>query len=107
MNGSVIMWVVVTLILALVVVSFGYIFYRVFGNGEPLPPVEHRDVLAHNEKAIAEGRFQDIRFELAPRGYRQDQVDAALEALLRSGESVNSTPEMTDYAPHQESAHQL
>ena len=45
MNGSVIMWVVVTLILALVVVAFGYIFYRVFGNGEPLPPVEHLSLI--------------------------------------------------------------
>lgn len=97
MNGSVIMWVVVTLILALVVIAFGYIFYRVFGNGEPLPPVEHHDVLAHNEKAIAEGRFRDIRFELAPRGYRQDQVDAALEALFRSGKSLDSTPEKTEH----------
>ena len=39
MNGSLIMWAVVVLILALVIAAFGYIFYRVFGTGEPLPPV--------------------------------------------------------------------
>lgn len=95
MNGSLIMWAVVVLILALVIAAFGYIFYRVFGTGEPLPPVEHRDVIANNEKAIAEGRLQDIRFELAPRGYRQDQVDAALMAIYKSGEQDNSTSQVT------------
>ena len=81
MDGSVLMWVVVVVVLAIVVAGCGYIFYKVFGNGEPLPPVEHDDVIASNRKAIDEGRLNDLRFELAPRGYRQDQGDAALAQI--------------------------
>ena len=84
MDNSVVMWIVVILLLVILVGVFGYIFYSLFGRGEALPPVDKHDVIASNAAAIAEGRYGDIRFELVPRGYRQEQVDAAVEELLRA-----------------------
>ena len=89
MNGSLIMWLVIIVCLGIFAVAVWYLFSVLFGRGEELAPVEHSDLMAANAQAIAEGRFADLRFELVPRGYRQDQVDAVIELLAPAGGGVN------------------
>lgn len=88
------MWLFIIIGLAVFVVAVWYLFSAVFGRGEELDPPRHEDIIAHNAAAVAEGRYDDVRFELATRGYRQDQVDDVLRLLtgrVDSGEGANES----------------
>ena len=55
------------------------------------------DTDRENLRALEEGRFDDLRFDVVARGYRQDQVDALLAAVeRRSGAKVASSGASTD-----------
>lgn len=81
-------WIVLIVVLIAFVVLGTWAWGAIFGRGEMLPPLdEPQAVMAKNRRALAEGDFSSIAFEVVPRGYRQDQVDdllAALEAKLRA-----------------------
>lgn len=47
-------------------------------------PDQAVDTNEENLRALEEGRFDDLRFDVVARGYRQDQVDALLAAVERS-----------------------
>ncbi|WIM68565.1 cell division protein DivIVA [Corynebacterium breve] len=84
-------WILLIVIVAAVAVFGTWVFGRMFGRGELLPPMEEtQDVIASNRKAIEENRVEDVRLEVVPRGYRQDQVDALIAQLLdRASASAN------------------
>lgn len=46
-------------------------------------PDQAVDTNEENLRALEEGRFDDLRFDVVARGYRQDQVDALLAAVER------------------------
>ena len=58
------------------------------------------DTNEENLRALEEGRFDDLRFDVVTRGYRQDQVDALLAAVERrlGAESVASDGSADDSA---------
>lgn len=81
-------WIVLIVVLVALVILGTWAWGTIFGRGEVLPPLdEPRSVMASNRRAVEEGDFRAIAFEVVPRGYHQDQVDdllAALEAKLRA-----------------------
>ncbi|STC70155.1 hypothetical protein [Corynebacterium pilosum] len=90
-------WILLIIVVVAFVVLGTWAFGKIFGRGELLPPMEDtHDVIAHNRRAVHEGRIEDIELEVVPRGYRQDQVDALVATLLEKG--VTSPDE--DLAPN-------
>ncbi|WP_342319505.1 cell division protein DivIVA [Corynebacterium mayonis] len=78
-------WILLIVIIALVSVIGFLLSSKIFGRGEELAPMPpSREVIAHNHRALAEGRVADIELEVVHRGYRMDQVDALVEDLLRA-----------------------
>lgn len=90
-------WIFLIVVLALLTVLFTWLFGRLFGRGEILPARDERqDVIGQNREHIAAGELEELSFDIVPRGYRADQVDAALADLKgqlsggdRSGGSVS------------------
>lgn len=89
-------WILLILLLMIMIIFLTWVFSNVFGRGEPtLPAVASADTVRSNSHAIAAGKLDDIQFDLVPRGYRQDQVDAVIEELmtqLAQARGMNSTP---------------
>ncbi len=82
-------YILLILVLAIVVIAAVIIFGLVFGRGETLPPAEDSHTLMEaNRRAIEENRYGDVRLEIAWRGYRPEQVDSLLEALLAKEEAL-------------------
>lgn len=78
-------WILLIIVVLALIVVGTWVFGRIFGRGELLPPMEEsHSVIAHNQRAVREGRIDDIELEVVPRGYRQDQVDALLTSLLEN-----------------------
>jgi DivIVA domain-containing protein len=72
------------LVMALVVVVVFAVVWFVFGRGEDLPPLDRGTTLTRLPRAGVTG--DDVRaltFAQAVRGYRQDEVDWALEKVAR------------------------
>lgn len=59
------------------------VFGKAFGRGEIMPPLaDTRSVQELNAEAVKRGDIDMIRFDTVIRGYRQDQVDAVIDALV-------------------------
>lgn len=75
-------WILLILLLAIFTVVFTWLFGTLFGRGEILPPAdEDEDLIGQNRELIAEGELDELSFDIVPRGYRPEQVDAALADL--------------------------
>ena len=73
-------WIFYVVVLAFLVLLFSVIFGPLFGPGSA-KGARGRDREQANAAALAEGRIDDVAFDVVSRGYRQDQVDALLEEL--------------------------
>lgn len=75
-------WILLILALIVLTVLFTWIFGRLFGRGEILPPAEEpEDLIRHNRECIAAGDLAGVRFDVVPRGYRPEQVEALIADL--------------------------
>ncbi|MBK4140303.1 DivIVA domain-containing protein [Corynebacterium macginleyi] len=75
-------WIVLIVVLIAFIVIGTWVWGSIFGPGTVMdPPDEPQRVLENNRVAAAQGRFDDVHFEVVPRGYRQDQVDDLLAHL--------------------------
>ncbi|MGD7002480.1 hypothetical protein [Corynebacterium halotolerans] len=75
-------WVFLIIVLILLVIAFTWLFGKLFGRGEILPAAtESEDLIGQNRELIAAGELDLIAFDIVPRGYRPEQVDAAIAAL--------------------------
>ena len=87
-------WIVLIVVLIAFIVIGTWLWGSIFGPGTVMdPPDEPQKVLENNRVAAAQGRFEDVQFEVVPRGYRQDQVadllaqlEQELEAARKSGQ---------------------
>ena len=81
-------WILLFVVLLALIVIGTWASAAIFGRGTVMEtPDKATDVTEGNLRALHSGSFDDLRFDVAPRGYRQDQVDellAAVEALLKS-----------------------
>lgn len=87
-------WIAMFFALALCGSLFIWIVARVVGRGEVTPPVEDDVQRRENAQAVAEGRLDDVRFDVVLRGYRPEQVEEVIHALqyrLQALESVHAT----------------
>lgn len=77
-------WILLLILLALFTVAFTWLFGKLFGRGEILPPATvEEDLIGQNKELIAEGDVANLKFDIVPRGYRPEQVDAALDELIQ------------------------
>lgn len=74
-------WILLIIILILLVIVGTWIAGHALGRGEELPPSDPDEVAQGNLAAIARGDLDAIRFEVVPRGYRPEQVEAVLDQL--------------------------
>lgn len=80
--GLMLVWILLIVIVAAIVILGSWIFSRLSGRGEVLPPMDEPvAVIAENRDALARGDLGAIAFDIVPRGYRQDQVDDIIQAL--------------------------
>lgn len=83
------MWLLLILVLGALTVVGTWAWGRIFGRGEVDAPImTGAEVSEHNRAALDRGDLDDVRFDLVIRGYRPDQVDAAMEALWQRIESL-------------------
>ncbi len=72
------------LIMAVVVVAVFGVLWFVFGRGEELPALDESTTLTRLPRAGVTGDdVRALRFALTLRGYKQSEVDWALEKLAR------------------------
>ena len=82
-------WIVLIVVLIAFIVIGTWLWGSIFGPGTVMdPPDEPQKVLENNRVAAAQGRFEDVQFEVVPRGYRQDQVDDLLAQLEQELEAA-------------------
>lgn len=75
-------WILLILALIVLTVLFTWIFGSLFGRGEILPPTEEpEDLIRRNRECIAAGDFAGLGFDVVPRGYRPEQVEALIADL--------------------------
>lgn len=75
-------WILLILLLIIVVILLTWVFGKVFGRGEQTPAGSETDqTVEANRHAVGSGRIEDIKFDVVPRGYRQDQVDDVISHL--------------------------
>lgn len=75
-------WIFLIIMLALFTVLFTWLFGRLFGRGEILPPAgDPGGLTTRNRERLAEGEIDAVEFDIVPRGYRPDQVDAVIDDL--------------------------
>ena len=94
-------WIVLIVLMGLFGVVFFAIFASAFGRGEQVPPMDNTvNVNAANLAAIKDNNLDEIKFATVLRGYRQDQVDVVIDALLteiaqlrKQVAEINSTPQ--------------
>lgn len=85
-------WIVLIVVLIAFIVIGTWLWGSIFGPGTVMdPPDEPQKVLENNRVAAAQGRFDDVQFEVVPRGYRQDQVDDLLSQLEQELEAVRKS----------------
>lgn len=87
-------WILLLVVLAAVVVLGTWFWGTVFGRGEVLDPIDEPATLVDdNRAAVAEGRPEDVRFEMVTRGYRPEQVDAVIDEFTHRLEQARSGPD--------------
>lgn len=74
-------WIFLIVVLVLLVIVGTWTAGRLLGRGEPEPAADPEEVAAANARAVAAGDLDAVRFELVPRGYRPEQVEAVLDQL--------------------------
>ncbi|MDK4278906.1 DivIVA domain-containing protein [Corynebacterium accolens] len=85
-------WIVLIVVLIAFIVIGTWLWGSIFGPGTVVdPPDEPQKVLENNRVAAAQGRFEDVQFEVVPRGYRQDQVDDLLAQLEQELEAARKS----------------
>ncbi|MER0080417.1 DivIVA domain-containing protein [Corynebacterium sp. KPL2830] len=85
-------WIVLIVVLIAFIVIGTWVWGSFFGPGTVMdPPDEPQKVLENNRAAAAQGRFDDVQFEVVPRGYRQDQVDDLLAQLEQELEAARKS----------------
>ncbi|WJZ02274.1 hypothetical protein [Corynebacterium freiburgense] len=78
------LWLLFLVGVLAIVIILTFVFAALFGRGEALPPLPPaNEIKSHNRAAIDRGDFDALRFEVVPRGYRQDQVDEVIAYLLK------------------------
>ncbi|WP_293820473.1 DivIVA domain-containing protein [uncultured Corynebacterium sp.] len=83
-------WIMLLLFLIALTVIGTWVWGSIFGRGEVMHPLdEPENVRKNNRAAIRKGRFDQVKFEVVPRGYRQDQVD---DLLVQLEEELSSAP---------------
>ena len=77
-------WILLIVVLISLIIIGSWAWGSIVGRGTVMDtPDEAVDVDCENLRALEEGRFDDLRFDVVPRGYRQDQVDALIAAVER------------------------
>ena len=77
-------WILLIVVLIALVIIGTWAWGSIVGRGTVMDtPDELVDVDLENLRALDDGRFDDLRFDVVPRGYRQDQVDALIAAVER------------------------
>ena len=85
-------WILLIVVLLALVVLGTWAWGSIFGRGEVLDDLdEKRDVLANNQRALQDGNFDDIKFDVVSHGYRQSQVDALLAEVEKRYRSEGET----------------
>lgn len=74
-------WILLIAILILLVIVGTWVAGHALGRGEELPASDPDEVARWNREAIARGDLDAVRFEVTPRGYRPEQVEAVLDQL--------------------------
>ena len=78
-------WIFLIVVLVVLVIVGTWIAGRLLGRGEPEPAADPEEAAAANKRAVAAGDLDAVRFELVPRGYRPEQVEAVLDQLAGRG----------------------
>lgn len=94
-------WILLIVVLIALVIIGTWAWGTIVGRGTVMEaPDTAVDTNEENLRALEEGRFDDLRFDVVARGYRQDQVDALLAAVERrlGAESVASDGSADDSA---------
>lgn len=97
-------WILLIVVLIALIIIGSWAWGSIVGRGTVMDtPDEAVDVDAENLRALEEGRFDDLRFDVVPRGYRQDQVDALIAAVERrlSAPHGSSAVPASVNAPHE------
>ncbi|WP_372499918.1 DivIVA domain-containing protein [Williamsia maris] len=79
------------LVMAVVVAVVFAVVWFAFGRGEDLPPLERDATLTRLPRAgISGDDVRRLRFALVLRGYKQSEVDWALEKLAREVDELRT-----------------
>lgn len=94
------MWVVGFIIIAVVAAAVIWALAHMVGRGEPTAAISaDAAVLEANAAALRQDRPQDLTFELVLRGYRPDQVDAVVDALVAENQRLRKLVAAEPTAP--------
>lgn len=86
-------WILLIVVLISLIIIGSWAWGSIVGRGTVMDtPDEAVDVDAENLRALEEDRFDDLRFDVVPRGYRQDQVDALIAAVERRLTAPHGSP---------------
>lgn len=100
-------WILLIVVLIALIIIGTWAWGSFVGRGPVMDaPDKAVDTDRENLRALEEGRFDDLRFDVVARGYRQDQVDALLAAVERrsgakaapSGASADDSAESSFHA---------
>ena len=84
-------WIVLILMLVILGIVSIWAWGSLFGTDPvALERSDRERVLQSNRDAIAGGDIDSLVFEVVPRGYRQEQVDAAIGELHKQIESLRA-----------------
>ncbi|AKK02819.1 hypothetical protein [Corynebacterium epidermidicanis] len=82
-------WLLYIVALIIIVALLTWGFGKVLGRGEIMPElVDHESLLKLNEAALGRGDFDALTFDTVLRGYRQDQVDPVIGALIAENQRL-------------------
>ncbi|HIX79785.1 MAG TPA: DivIVA domain-containing protein [Candidatus Corynebacterium faecipullorum] len=85
-------WILLIVVLIALVIIGTWAWGSLVGRGPVMEaPDKAVDINYENLRALDEGRFDDMRFDVVARGYRQDQVDALLAAVERRLKAAPAT----------------
>ena len=85
-------WILLIVVLIALVIIGTWAWGSLVGRGPVMEaPDKAVDINYENLRALDEGRFDDMRFDVVARGYRQDQVDALLAAAERRLKAAPAT----------------
>ncbi|MGV0349397.1 cell division protein DivIVA [Corynebacterium guaraldiae] len=77
-------WILLIVVLIALIIIGTWAWGSFVGRGPVMDaPDKAVDTDRENLRALEEGRFDDLRFDVVARGYRQDQVDTLLAAVER------------------------